>query len=88
MATLTIKRSMNKHDRIADEAIYVNADGKVVKAGDPTAATKVVGKGGIITAKMAERYKLNDDKSDVTKSDAASRKSAGAKKIASYTFSG
>ena len=74
---------MAKQQNIAKEDIFIDGKGKVVKAGSPDAAIKVVAKGAVIPPRIAEQYDLNesaDEKADVTKSDSAARKSGAAKK--------
>jgi len=56
-----------KNQEIASETLYADADGNLVKAGDPKAAFKVVTKGRPITAAIAKRYNLDTAKAAPSK---------------------
>ena len=74
----------------AKEDVFIDSEGNRVSGSDPKAAFKIASKGVVPDAKIAARYKdafsasapkeSADEKADVTKSDAASRKTSGAKK--------
>ncbi len=54
---------------VSKERLYLDADGKVVKDGDPSASTLLVGAGGELDDPTAKRYKLKGG--DVKTYDAA-----------------
>ena len=56
---------------VSDERLYLDADGKVVKDGDPSAASLLVAEGGTISADDAARYGLADNLATAEGSDEA-----------------
>ncbi len=46
---------------MANERLYLNGNGEVVKEGDPSRITLLVAKGGQLAAEVAERYGLLEE---------------------------
>jgi hypothetical protein len=66
----------SKTHYISDRRLYLDADGNVVEAGDPAAATLLVGEGGNLPLARAEELGLVGEKAEKARSARAAKAEA------------